>query len=653
MKKYILLFPLICTFLGLPGCSEKGTALPAAKGEEGWYIDPYLDNLWVEVRANEPGLDIWDICQFLLEASELNWDQKYLNVALTNLTQAQIRTEGHINFGQITRYIGDDTETASFDKNNVEFLIELLSLERMLYYDRLNEENRALLDDLIDYAVYAILDDPNIAVTYTNIYLMRTWNLIALGETLPDDRTWGRSMNATPDELAQLGYDLFRDWMAEIRQNGIHEHNSPTYSGVQAECLGYLARYTKNEEIRHEANVALEYFSAMLFANYFTPAMMLGGVQSRCYYQGSSNGKIDNLMGGLVKGWGTYFYNRLAIWNPTDQARRINATYPRLVCYKWGKDPDMNAVGYYKPKYNISSVGRPYTGNANEKTMTIFLSSPSRKNLVNIAHYFDGRQDPYGKSKVGNGLSRHLQKYALGRAQRNNEFVALVSGDGSERDDTEKLQSHIILPSNYIDQVWLGREKVENWLAIGNRALSANDNYTFFLRFEDVVVSIRYLYTQDINGKTATPRLYIDSDGSQVFSIGNAMRLTTDLSSGRVPKWDRGTVVMWWRADDGIQTDQQFETLREQIIQAPATVSDDGSRISVRVTSPDGELGFSGNLVRKIFPQAVQANPTSPDNDEYWGFEQTETIGGVAADKIFFSVNGEDIATPIFEKSRL
>lgn len=45
--------------------------------------------------------------------------------------------------------------------------------------------NKALLDDLIDYSVYAILDDPNIAVTYTNIYVMRAWNLIALGETLP------------------------------------------------------------------------------------------------------------------------------------------------------------------------------------------------------------------------------------------------------------------------------------------------------------------------------------------------------------------------------------------------------------------------------------------------------------------------------------
>ena len=110
---------------------------------------------------------------------------------------------------------------------------------------------------------------------------------------------------------------------------------------------------------------------------------------------------------------------------------------------------------------------------------------------------------------------------------------------------------------------------------------------------------------------------------------------------------------MWWRADDGITTDEQFAALREKIISAASTVTDDGSRISVQVTTPDGDLGFSGNLVRKFFPQAVQANPTSPDNKEYWGFEQTATIGGVEAENVLFTVNGEDIAGPIFQKSNL
>ncbi len=650
MKKiYIYIILLFCSLIAV-SCEKSQGALPAEKGEPGRYMDTYTESLWELVNANAAGLDIFNICEFVIEASHLGWDQKYIKVALDNLAAAQIRDESHEAYGQIPRTIGSEPN----DPNNAHFLLELLNLVRMHYYDTLSDENKTTLDEIIDYSIYAIMHDDNVAITYTNIYLMRAWNLIALGETLPSDRTWGGSY--TPYQLKNEGYNMVRAWMAEIKANGIHEHNSPTYTGVQAECLGYIAKYTKDDDIRHEAQVALEYFSAMLFANYYTPSMCLGGVQSRCAYKGSSNGKIDRLAASLIKGYGTYWYNKMAMWEPTAEAREINATYPRLVNYKWGADPDMNAVSYYTEKYNISSVGRPYTGNANEKTMTVFLTSPEHKNPVNVVHYLDGRQDPYGKSKVGS-YARHLQKYALGRSQRNNEFVAYVSGDGSERGDTKKLQSHIVLPSNFIDEVWNGDKKIENWLGIGSQALSSDGNYTFFLKFEDVVVSIRYLMAKDIDGKDVKPGLYIDSDGTQSFANGNAMRLTADLSSATPAKWQRGTVAMWWRADDGIDTEEKFAALRSKVINAPVEVSDDGSKVKVLVTTPDGDLGFEGDLIRKKFPQAVFAYPTAAqeaeNNREYWGFSQTSTIGGVEAEKNHFTVNGKDISGPIFAKSNL
>ncbi|MBR7130247.1 MAG: hypothetical protein IKD05_08245, partial [Tidjanibacter sp.] len=297
MKKLLsILFCLVFT-LPLSSCQEDRFVLPAEKDEPGMSINPYLDNLWATVKANEAGLDTWNILQFLLEASDLGWDQKYIKVGLTNLANTQVRTEGDPYYGQNSRYVAG-TYT---DRNNVQFSLQLASLLKMLYWDTLNEENKALLDEFLDYAVYACVDYTDIAVTYSNIYLMKTWNLIALGENLPADRTWGKSKKMEPAALAEEGYKMFRTWWAYTKANGIHEHNSPTYTGVQAECLGYIAKYVKNEEIHHEANLALEYLSAMMFANYFTPAMTLGGVQSRCYYKGASGGKIDNIMGGLVK----------------------------------------------------------------------------------------------------------------------------------------------------------------------------------------------------------------------------------------------------------------------------------------------------------------------------------------------------------------
>ncbi|MBR4850848.1 MAG: hypothetical protein IKU97_02170 [Tidjanibacter sp.] len=651
MKKIVSIIICLASALPLSSCQEDRFVLPAEKDEHGMSINPYLDNLWASVKANEAGLDTWDILQFLLEASDLGWDQKYIKVALTNLSNEQVRIEGDPYYGQNARYVAG-THT---DRNNVQFSLQLATLLKMHYWDTLNEENKALLDEFLDYAVYACVDYTDIAVTYSNIYLMKTWNLIALGENLPADRTWGKTKQKTPAELAEEGYQMFRTWWAYTKANGIHEHNSPTYTGVQAECLGYIAKYTKNEEIHYESNLALEYLSAMMFANYFTPAMTLGGVQSRCYYKGASGGKIDNIMGGLVKGWGTHFYNTLAIWEPTEQARTINDTYPRTVCYKWGTDEDMNAIGYYEKKFNISSTGRPYTGNANEKTMTIFLTSDKRKSIINVVHYMDGRQDPYGKAKVGSaGVARHLQKYALGRAQRNNEFVTIMASDGSERNDTKVLQSHVLLPSNYIDEVWMGNTREEDWLSLGTKVLPAADNYTFFIRVEDVVVSIRYIYTQTVQGKIASPKLCIDTDGTQVFSTyGNAMRITTDLSTGTPTKWQRGTVAMWWRADSGIDTDEKFTALREAVINAPASVVDDGENLSVCVTTPDGDLGVEGKLIRKTFPQAVTVSVPSTDATEFWGFEQTRLIGGCDPAGVHFSVNGEDISGPIFDKSNL
>lgn len=139
--RHIFLYAVLPLAL-LAGCSEKGIVLPAEKGEQGQYLDPYLDNLWTQVSANEEGLDIWSICEFIIEASDLEWDQKYLKVALDNLAQEQIREVGHPLLGQIPRFIGGSTDINGFDTNNVEFLLELLCLERMHWYDSLSEENR-------------------------------------------------------------------------------------------------------------------------------------------------------------------------------------------------------------------------------------------------------------------------------------------------------------------------------------------------------------------------------------------------------------------------------------------------------------------------------------------------------------------------------
>ena len=628
-------------------CSDSPVALPTARGEQGWYVDPYLDDLWTSVDASLEGFDTQQYFEFMVEATDLGWDMKYIRTALEKVSAVQVREEGHINYGQVPRYLGNDVDSRSFDKNCIEFALQYGSLMYRLYYDRLDETCRDLLDEFTDYAVHAIMSHDNVALTYTNICLMHSWNLICLGENLPDDRTWGKSLGVTPAQIAEKGYENFMAWAGNVRQNGIHEHNSPTYTGVQAACLGYIARYTENRDVRAEAERMLGYFSRMLFANYWETSMSCAGVQSRCYYRGSSYGLVDNIMGGLLKGWGTHFCNTLALWEPSEEDRALNSTYPRTVCYRWGEDPDMNAVAYYKEKFVIGSAGRPYTGNANEKNMTVFLGSDRVKSMVNISHYFDGRNDPYGKSKVGS-VTRHLQRYAMGRAQRDNEFVAMIAGDGSERDDTKKICSHVIVPSTNVDEVWIGDTELENWTAITSRSLGADDNYTFFLRFEDVAVAIRYLYVKDIDGKWVTPALHNDTDGTSSFTQGTAMRISADLSETVPEKWDRGIVAMWWRVEDGVDTDSKFRLFRQEVINAASFVRETGDEFEIWVESPDGRLGFKGNFEKNMYKQYIftDQEPIGP----FWDFRQTETTGGIKAEDFFFSVNGVEMADDILSR---
>lgn len=612
-----------------------------------------MEELWQAAAKSEKGFDTKRYFELLLEAAENGMPQEKMRTILERATQVQIRDPKSPICGQLPRFIGGSLAPKNFDRNSAEFSIEFASLLRILYYDRLDEESQRLLDDFLDYGVRAMIEHVNVAVTYSNIHLMRCWNFIALGENLPSSRTWGRELQLKPKELAKIGYELFDEWLREISQHGIHEHNSPTYTAVQAECLGYIARYAKNRRVKHNANLALEYLSAMIFANCHRNSGMLAGVNSRAYYRPLNAGLINDYISALVEGRKPHrFYNELALWTPTQEAREIVDTYPRTVCYRWGEDADMNAVAYHRERFVIGSAGRHYTGNNNEKALTISLSD-GRDTMLNIAHYFEGREDPYGKYVTSSGITRHLQRYAFARAHRDNEFVVMVSGDGSERSDTRRLASHVILPAEHLDEVWVGERRFSSVDEIYEEPLTEQGARCFFLRYGDVVIGIRYLYAEGVDGKQVTPMLVNERDSTNIYKVGHAMRLTAWLSDEQPAKWSRGTVAMWWRAEQGIDSDEEFAAFRSAMQSAEIELASSAEKFTVKVSSPDGDLGFAGEYYRRYYKQYVWEQPDRPDRTEFWAFRTTDVIGGIDAEEPLFSVNGEDIGRRILSKLKL
>jgi hypothetical protein len=567
--------------------------------------------------------------------------------------------------GEVPRYVGGDYS----DKNNIEFALELAGPALIEYYPEWTPENKAIFDEFVDKAICASWNHDNVSVTYSNIYIMRVWNMISLGENLSADRTWGADLKLTPAQIAQKGYEMMKKFHDSVCDFGIHEHNSPTYTGVQAECLGYLAKYTKNDQARAMAEKCKNYISAMIFANYFTPGKVSSGVMSRCYYRGSSGGKIDQLAGGLIYGYNMYWYNQLAAWTPSAQDRTINDTYPRLVAYTFGPNKGVdasgkefwsqNAMNYIDKKFSISS-GSHYSGNGTEKSLSVVVAGDVHRSIINFAHYMEGRNDPFGRINYGTHVWTCFRD-AYARSQHENEVVVIQAGNGRDNPPkAENLKSHIIVPGSYVDEMWVGNEQIEDWFAMsGNsKSLQIASGLTYFSRIEDIVFSVRYLFTFGTDGKAKLPVLTYDSTNSN-YVYGTALRLTTTVADSRPNPEHLGGVVMWWRVDKDIDTDEKFAELRKKIIEAEVhapqqKVYAEGDELECYVTTPEGlKLGIKGNFEKKKHYNRWIFSDTEPEyiNETYWNFDLKEAYGSSIdfsdRNQAYFSINGQDVGLGI------
>ena len=426
-------------------------------------------------------------------------------------------------------------------------------------------------------------------------------------------------------------------------------------------------KYTKNPEAKANAELLKNYLSACIFANYFAPAKMLTGAMSRCYYRGSSGGKIDQLAGGLIYGYNMYLYNQLAAWEPSAQDRQINNTYPRLIAYTFGpemvKDAQgrdvysMNAMNYIDRKFSISSAGHHYTGNGTEKALTVVVSGDSNRSIINYCHYLEGRNDPFGRINYGSHTWTGFRD-AYARSQHENEFVALQASNGRDNPPAaSNLRSHILVPGSYVDEMWIGDERIPDWFAMSGNAksLSTESGLTYFSRIEDIVVSVRYLFTFGTDGKAKIPILTYDSAVNCSYVYGTALRLTTSLKETQPSADELGGVIMWWRVDKDIRTDEQFAELRRKIMNAEVVAPEqrtytEGDEIECYVTTPEGlKLGIKGTLAKAKHYNRWIMNDTEPEytKEAYWRFDQTEAYGSSIdfsdRNQAYFSINWKDV----------
>ena len=135
------------------------------------------------------------------------------------------------------------------------------------------------LDSIAQLLYNALPDDPMqpwCDISYSNIYLMHTANLITLGEALG-------KYGPNADKAASAGYFFWQRWLEYTSVAGFHEFDSPTYTAVQLNGLYILSSYAKKEEHRLDATQVIDFLWTGIAATWFPEGQMLSGAHSRDY----------------------------------------------------------------------------------------------------------------------------------------------------------------------------------------------------------------------------------------------------------------------------------------------------------------------------------------------------------------------------------
>lgn len=504
-----------------------------------------LEKAWVRISSRAPGLSVREVFGYALDAAAAGVAPLRVEHALGLAETMQDRDTNSRGFGNFRWYF---SATRVEDYNAVEFAMRKAALLRMKYYDRLTLTARQRLDRLVRFSIQGMRRH-NVPESYTNIFLMKAWNCLALGE------------GAGLPELAAEGSAMLDRWLMATWESGLREYSSPTYYGVNIECLGLIARHIEDPAARAKAEIGLKLLWTDIAANWFAPSLRLAGPRSRDYDYLTGHGYLDNCLSRL--GWiptddsqsGDAF-RMLSLWEPpTKLTRPILSNVPRTVMRRWGSGAGESAVTYVGKTVAVGSAGACY--GPLDKVLTVDLGGGPMTPMVNFV--MDGRGDPYGKNKrlTGGGHSKafHLRPF-IASVQQGPEVLLLACADTENAGHLRYVPrpmcmlSHLVLPAS--GELWIANRRVR--LDKEGDAMAVFAGQAVFLRQDKAALAIRVPLALDTAGNPAS--MSVVADGGKY----GAMRLTITHSPD-APR-GRGIVAVWLRAAEGIDNDKDFAAFR-------------------------------------------------------------------------------------------
>lgn len=355
-------------------------------------------------------------------------------------------------YGNVRWYHGDEKVV---DRNGVEFATRHAVLAWILYRDRLTAGQRKPLEGLLRLARVGIAGH-RVAVSYTNIFLMKTWNMIALGEQFGDAR------------LAEEGVANLRQWIAFTARAGITEYLSPDYYNVDLENLALIANLSANEEARALARRGLDIVWTDVALNWYRPAGRLAGPHSRSYDRLFNTGGLDGFA--ARAGWGGAGRRPLGpyaayAWSPPSAAagRWLDAPRPRFVSARFGEEPHQRYSHYIGDAVSIASA----ESNASLHDNALVINLGGGRDVPAITAFVDGRRDHYGMIRTLEKGSGHMKalhlKTFIASAQNGPEVLFLASAkDG--REEVTAQETVVTLPADA--DFWLDGRPLDVFRAV-------------------------------------------------------------------------------------------------------------------------------------------------------------------------------------------
>lgn len=140
-----------------------------------------------------------------------------------------------------------------------------------------------------------------------------------------------------------------------------------------------------------------------------------------------------------------------------------------------------------------------------------------------------------------------------------------------------------------------GNKKI-NAPEIGSN-ISFDPTNTFFARFEDVAIAFRILWD---NAEGAKAALYNDGfeykPSRESFNFKNNKGLRITLKH---PDNGKLKIGMWWKVQEGINSDADFLKFRTSILEAKVSALEENGIADISVLTPSGKLGVKADLNKK------------------------------------------------------